>query len=1001
MVALCFYSQLNAQQKTSNTLSETPTADFIRFEQHITALQLANDRNILQLGTNDNLEIISVNADKIGFSHHRYQQTYKGIPIEGAVYIMHEKDSRVTHANGKLVRNIDMTVTPSITEVQALQQALSYMNGEVYAWESNKQEATLKQLKNQESATYYPSGKLVIISPDLQLNVSNYALAYKFDVYSLKPLSRKNIYIDAHEGIVLQAIDKIHSCTHIPVTAKTEHYGNSIGFDACYNGQLHSLKNEELGNGFEVFNDNNSGEALNNSVVSLGNYFQSHPIANEVFWGIEKTHYYFANYHSRNTLYNTPIHAYVHYGSSSGSAFWNEGQVFIPDGEDNNFEAYSTIDIVAHEIVHGITEIGANLIYAGESGALNESFSDIFGEVVEYYYHPIENDWIIGGDVIDQSGKDGIRNMANPNDTDMTTRQPDTYLGDFWLDNNTSTSTLIHTNSGVQNHWFYLLVEGGSGVNDNGYPYDIQGIGIDKAAAVAYLNLTEYLTPAAGYLEAREGAIMAAETLQGTGVLTPVDVQQVRDAWCAVGVGNCIPPTCRERDSLALVAIYRATDSLGWTNSWNLSTSIDTWYGVTLGTGGCVSNLDLSGNNLYGNLPTELRNLTRLMSMNLSGNSLTAIPNGIDNFAILESLNLSNNDFSSTISNEFGYLPNLKVLNLSGCSFGGEIPSSISNLDNLTTLNLANNNLSGAIPIELVEMSSLNSLYVHDNQFIFDIEAFNSMASIPDYQYAPQDSLITHFLVDRLYVESGGSDTNNTYVWYRDGIPIDTIVGNSTYVGVTITPGWYRCEVSNSIVTDASDTYSNLVLRSKAVYVGPFSPRMRDSLALVAIYHALNGPNWQNTWDLNDPMDEWFSDIVLSFDGTGEVILLSLSNADKQNIQGKIPPEIGNLLRLDALMLSDIEGLSESIIPPEVGNLTNLTTFSIDNCDVGGEIPREIGNLSNLSTLIINNTNVTGSIPAEIGNLVSLSSLAIANNNITGSIPPEIGNLVNLLGLAP
>ena len=91
----------------------------------------------------------------------------------------------------------------------------------------------------------------------------------------------------------------------------------------------------------------------------------------------------------------------------------------------------------------------------------------------------------------------------------------------------------MHTNSGVQNHWFYLLSEGGSGVNDNGYVYNVEGIGLDHAEQIAYRNLTVYLMPGSQYFDAREGSMNAAIDLFGN---DSPELQSVVDAWNAVGV---------------------------------------------------------------------------------------------------------------------------------------------------------------------------------------------------------------------------------------------------------------------------------------------------------------------------------------------------------------------------------------------------------------------------------------------------------------------------------
>ncbi|MCH7575375.1 MAG: M4 family metallopeptidase [Candidatus Marinimicrobia bacterium] len=114
---------------------------------------------------------------------------------------------------------------------------------------------------------------------------------------------------------------------------------------------------------------------------------------------------------------------------------------------------------------------------------------------------------------------------------------PDTYGSndDLWCAI-TDTCDFVHINSGVQNYWFYLLAEGGTGTNENGDSYDIATIGRDKAAQIAWRNTTIYLSGAMGYADARQGAKWAASDLFGG-----LEVTQVLNAWSAVGVGPSMP----------------------------------------------------------------------------------------------------------------------------------------------------------------------------------------------------------------------------------------------------------------------------------------------------------------------------------------------------------------------------------------------------------------------------------------------------------------------------
>ena len=196
------------------------------------------------------------------------------------------------------------------------------------------------------------------------------------------------------------------------------------------------------------------------------------------------------------------------------------------------------IDIMAHEFSHlVITRNGhGGLTYFGESGALNESFADIIGISVKQYATGA-NDWMIGSGVMIYAS--ALRSMKNP----IECLQPDTYAGENWADvtdnSQAGDNGGVHTNSGVQNFWYYLLSEGGSGINDLNDTYSVAGIGIDKAVQIVYRNLLWYITPEATYTDTRNGSIQAAIDLYGKG---SQEHQSVANAWYAVGVGNPYAP---------------------------------------------------------------------------------------------------------------------------------------------------------------------------------------------------------------------------------------------------------------------------------------------------------------------------------------------------------------------------------------------------------------------------------------------------------------------------
>ena len=135
---------------------------------------------------------------------------------------------------------------------------------------------------------------------------------------------------------------------------------------------------------------------------------------------------------------------------------------------------------------------------------------------------------LMGEDIYKDIGS--IRSLLNP----KARFDPDTYLGEYWFNTiNSHDNGGVHTNSGVQNHWFYLLSEGGSGENDDGISFQVTGIGLDDASAIAYRNLVHYLLPDSRYVDAATYSIQATEDLFGE------DSQQalsVMSAWEAVGI---------------------------------------------------------------------------------------------------------------------------------------------------------------------------------------------------------------------------------------------------------------------------------------------------------------------------------------------------------------------------------------------------------------------------------------------------------------------------------
>ena len=239
--------------------------------------------------------------------------------------------------------------------------------------------------------------------------------------------------------------------------------------------------------------------------------------------------------------------AEVHYGSSYVNAFWNGAYFCIGDGDGSSANSLAVLDILGHEFTHGVTQYTCDLTYAYESGALNESFSDIFGTCIEFHWqdddrasypskHAGQADWLIGEDSwLSSTALRDLRNPANTATVGAGNEQPTRYKGAYWYSGSGDNGG-VHVNSSVQSFFFYLLCEGGSGTND-GYAYSVTGIGITNAEQVAYRALSVYCTADTDYSTIAEAWISAALDLNSSWAVS------VAKAWSAVGCFEFSTPT--------------------------------------------------------------------------------------------------------------------------------------------------------------------------------------------------------------------------------------------------------------------------------------------------------------------------------------------------------------------------------------------------------------------------------------------------------------------------
>lgn len=534
-------SNLFSQVKQNEILSKDAKgiANFLKFKE--TKLESSDNavKSFLkkQYNLNDNYEFKQKNNSLIienGIKSQKLEQYYKGVKIAFSEIVVVSKNNNVKTINGKGLNIENINITPKLSESESLNHLLKKINAEKYAWEDNSYEELIKKETNDLLATNYPKGELVIIDKDLFDDIFEPILAYKFSVYSINPLSNSYYYINATNGkIILEdAIIK-----HLQGTAQTRYSGQRIIETQQIPGS-YRLRDYSRGSGIETYNMNrgtNYGSASdftdndNNWTSAEYNNSNKDNAALDAHWGAGKTYDYFSQKHNRNSYDNngSKIKSYVHYSNNFDNAFWDGQRMTYGDG-GSVFDALTSIDVVAHEIGHGVCSHTANLVYQNESGALNEGLSDIWGAMVEYFAEPLKQTYEIGEEI--RLGGGSLRSMSNPN----SRNQPDTYGGTHWY-SGTADHGGVHTNSGVLNYWFYLLAEGGSGTNDIGNAFNVNGIGKEKASKIVYRAESIYFTSSTTYSQARQLTIQAAEDLYGENSIESASTCQ---SWYAVGVGD-------------------------------------------------------------------------------------------------------------------------------------------------------------------------------------------------------------------------------------------------------------------------------------------------------------------------------------------------------------------------------------------------------------------------------------------------------------------------------
>jgi Zn-dependent metalloprotease len=255
------------------------------------------------------------------------------------------------------------------------------------------------------------------------------------------------------------------------------------------------------------------------------------PAADEAYDGLGATYDFWAQAYGRNSIDDEgmPLRGVVHYGRDYDNAFWDGRRMVFGDGDGHLFLRFTTsLDVIGHELAHGVTEDENGLQYQGQSGALNESCSDVFGSLVKQ--HTLRQaadaaDWLIGADILgpDVQGV-ALRSMKAPGtayDDDVLGKDPQPAHMDDYVDT-TEDDGGVHINSGIPNHAFYV------GATTLG------GFAWERAGRIWYETARDRgLRSTATFADFARVTVAVAARLYGAG---SAEDTAVRGGWDAVGV---------------------------------------------------------------------------------------------------------------------------------------------------------------------------------------------------------------------------------------------------------------------------------------------------------------------------------------------------------------------------------------------------------------------------------------------------------------------------------
>jgi thermolysin len=477
------------------------------------------------IGNADKFKVKKVFIDELKMAHTRFQQTVDDVPVwEGEAIVHLNSDGTTAAVTDDLKDSVAVSTQANFDDKEAVKLAKKFY-------------------KDSERLTEEPIADMWIFRAEDRDHLVYRVQMRRED--GTNETAMPVIFVDAQTG------EKVFEYDNLQTASGASLYSGTVNITTDVVGSTYYM--EDTIRKMGTFN-------YNNGTTTAARYTDTNDVWDstaqkagvDAHYGAAITYDYYKNVHGRSGIDGNSgpgsvtsadgttslVSSRVHYSTNYNNAYWNGTAMTYGDGDGTQFTPLVTLDICGHEMTHGVTERTANLTYSGESGALNESMSDVFGAMVELRARGgtiTADTWKIGEQAYTPStAGDALRYMDNPHAKSgggyTADDDPDHYAERY---TGTSDNGGVHINSGIGNKAFYMVAAGGthhrSGVT-------VTAIGTSASEKIWYRALTVYMTSSTNFSGARTATLNAATDLYG---LTSTQYNTIATAWCAVGVGTC------------------------------------------------------------------------------------------------------------------------------------------------------------------------------------------------------------------------------------------------------------------------------------------------------------------------------------------------------------------------------------------------------------------------------------------------------------------------------